>query len=91
MNNLGKQFRYIVVSNHPLQIVGAINACSSLLAEQAGHKALCSSGGGVAASSYSISDLGITTLKGVLEDASRIFQASDLPLLVDIDTGWVVH
>lgn len=84
----GKQFRQAVQQHQPLQIVGAVNAYSAILAEKTGHKALYLSGGGVAACSYGIPDLGITTLKDVLEDASRICNASSLPLLVDIDTGW---
>lgn len=84
----GKLFRQAVNDNNPLQIVGAINAYSGVMAEKTGHKALYLSGGGVAACSHAIPDLGITTLRDVVEDASRICNASDLPLLVDIDTGW---
>ena len=84
----GKKFRNSVQDNHPLQVVGAINAYAAILAEKTGHKALYLSGGGVAASSNGIPDLGITTLNDVVIDASRICNASDLPLLVDIDTGW---
>ena len=84
----GQQFRQAVQNHNPLQIVGAVNAYSAILAEKSGHQALYLSGGGVAACSYGIPDLGITTLKDVLEDASRICNASKLPLLVDIDTGW---
>ncbi|MDA9101934.1 methylisocitrate lyase [Gammaproteobacteria bacterium] len=84
----GKKFRQALVENNPLVIPGAINAYSAILAEQSGHKALYLSGGGVAASSYGIPDLGITTMEDVLIDVRRISNASSLPLLVDIDTGW---
>ena len=86
--NPGKLFRQAVADNHPLQIVGTVNAYSAMMAEKIGHKAFYLSGGGVAACSQAIPDLGITTLNDVVEDASRICNASDLPLLVDIDTGW---
>jgi methylisocitrate lyase len=69
-------------------IVGAINAYSAILAEKQNHKAIYLSGGGVAAASHGIPDLGITTMEDVLVDAKRITSASKLPLLVDIDTGW---
>jgi methylisocitrate lyase len=72
----------------PLQIVGVINAYAARLAEQAGFKALYLSGGGVSASSLGVPDLGIITLDDVLIDARRITDASDLPLLVDVDTGF---
>lgn len=72
----------------PLQIAGAINAYSALLAKRAGFRALYLSGAGVANASYGIPDLGLTTLENVAEDARRITAAVDLPLLVDIDTGW---
>lgn len=72
----------------PLQIAGAINAYSAMLAEQAGMKAIYLSGAGVANASYGMPDLGMTNLSDVVTDASRITQAVDLPLLVDIDTGW---
>lgn len=84
----GKRFREAVEQNNPLQIVGAVNAYGAMLAEKIGHKALYLSGGGVAACSMGIPDLGITTMQDVLTDAMRITDASDLPLLVDIDTGW---
>ena len=84
----GKKFRQALVENNPLVIPGAINAYSAILAEQSGHKALYLSGGGVAAASYGIPDLGITTMEDVLIDVRRISNASSLPLLVDIDTGW---
>src|SRR3990167_10330137 len=73
---------------NPLQIVGAINAYTALLAKQAGFKAIYLSGAGVANASYGLPDLGLTNLTDVLEDARRITSICDLPLLVDIDTGW---
>ena len=84
----GQKFRLAVEQNHPLQVVGAVTAYCAILAEKTGHKALYLSGGGVAASSLGIPDLGITTLHDVCEDARRITAVSGLPLLVDIDTGW---
>lgn len=72
----------------PLQIVGTINAYTALLAKRAGYRAIYLSGGGVAAASYGLPDLGMTSLKDVVEDVYRITAACDLPLLVDIDTGW---
>jgi len=89
MNNTpGNKLRQAVADNHPLQVVGAVTAYCAILAQKTGHKALYLSGGGVAASSLGIPDLGITTLHDVCEDTRRITAASDLPLLVDIDTGW---
>ncbi|MCH8106228.1 MAG: methylisocitrate lyase [Proteobacteria bacterium] len=91
MNNTlspGRRLRQAVEQNNPLQVVGAVNAYNAIMAEKCGHKALYLSGGGVAACSLGIPDLGISTLKDVLEDAARITGASSLPLLVDIDTGW---
>lgn len=84
----GMRFRQAVSTEKPLQIVGAINAYAALLAEHSGHKALYVSGGGVAASSCGIPDLGITTLEDVLIDVRRITDRTALPVLVDIDTGW---
>ena len=84
----GALFRQQVETNHPLQVVGTVNAYSAIMAEKVGHKALYLSGGGVAACSFGTPDLGITTMKDVLEDVLRITDASSLPLLVDIDTGW---
>jgi methylisocitrate lyase len=72
----------------PLQVVGTINAYTALLAKRAGYKAIYLSGAGVANASYGLPDLGMTSLNDVLEDARRITAACDLPLLVDIDTGW---
>ena len=84
----GKKFRDALKKNNPLIIPGAINAYSAILAERAGHKAIYLSGGGVAAASYGLPDLGITSMEDVLIDVKRISNASSLPLLVDIDTGW---
>jgi methylisocitrate lyase len=84
----GEKLRRAVEENNPLQVVGAVNAYSAIMAEKVGHKAIYLSGGGVAACSMGIPDLGITTMKDVLEDVNRITDASSLPLLVDIDTGW---
>jgi len=84
----GKKLREAIGAGKPLQIVGTINAYTALLAEKAGHEAIYLSGGGVAASSLGVPDLGITTLQDVLIDVERITNASSLPLLVDADTGW---
>ena len=91
-SSAGKRFRDALEqqksSNQPLQIVGAINAYTAMMATEVGHKALYLSGAGVANASYGLPDLGMTSLDNVLEDASRITNAVDTPLLVDIDTGW---
>jgi methylisocitrate lyase len=84
----GKKFRQALVNNKPLQIVGTINAYAAMMAKQIGHQAIYLSGGGVANASYGLPDLGITSLNDVLVDVQRISSACDLPLLVDIDTGW---
>ncbi len=84
----GRKFRLALNNNHPLQIVGTINAYSAIMAKQIGHQAIYLSGGGVANASYGLPDLGMTSLNDVLADASRITAACDLPLMVDIDTGW---
>jgi methylisocitrate lyase len=84
----GKRFRLALAEEKPLQIVGTINAFCSKLAEQAGFRAIYLSGAGVANASFSLPDLGITTLNDVLEDIRRITSATTLPLLVDADTGW---
>ena len=84
----GKKFRTALENSNPLLIPGAINAYSAMLAEKAGHKAIYLSGSGVAAASYGLPDLGVTSMKDVLIDAQRITDASSIPLLVDIDTGW---
>ncbi len=88
LDSPGARFRAALNAEHPLQVVGAINAYAARLAEAVGFKALYLSGGGVAASSCGVPDLGITTLEDVLIDARRIADATELPLLVDIDTGW---
>jgi len=77
-----------ISQEQPLQIVGTINAYSAIQAEQTGFKAIYLSGAGVANASHGLPDLGMTGLKDVLEDVRRITSACDLPLLVDIDTGW---
>jgi methylisocitrate lyase len=87
-NTPGNKLRQAVADNHPLQVVGAVTAYCGILAQKTGHKALYLSGGGVAASSLGIPDLGITTLHDVCEDTRRITAVAELPLLVDIDTGW---
>ncbi len=84
----GARFRKALEENDPLQLVGTINAYCAMLAEDSGHKAIYLSGGGVANASYGLPDLGITSLNDVVHDVERICNASDLPLLVDIDTGW---
>ncbi|WP_100657341.1 methylisocitrate lyase [Alteromonas flava] len=84
----GKRFREALAKNHPLQIVGTINAYAAMMAEQIGHQAIYLSGGGVANASYGLPDLGMTSLNDVLVDVQRITAACNLPLLVDIDTGW---
>nr|WP_294864655.1 methylisocitrate lyase [uncultured Pseudogulbenkiania sp.] len=88
MHTPGNRFRQAVEQEKPLQVMGAVNAYAARLAEHAGFKALYLSGGGVAACSCGIPDLGITTLEDVLIDVRRITDATELPLLVDIDTGW---
>ena len=84
----GAKFRQALQANSPLPIVGTINAYSAMLAKRAGHQAVYLSGGGVANASFGLPDLGMTTMNDVLEDARRITAACELPLLVDIDTGW---
>jgi methylisocitrate lyase len=88
LGSAGLRFRQAMEKEKPLQIVGAINAQHALLARQAGFNAIYLSGGGVAAGSLGIPDLGITTLDDVLTDVSRITNVCDLPLMVDIDTGF---
>mgnify|MGYP001791846855 CR=1 FL=1 len=84
----GQRFRIALETERPLQIVGAINAYTAMMAEQTGYRALYLSGAGVANASYGLPDLGMTSLENVVEDASRITGATEAPLLVDIDTGW---
>ena len=91
MSNLssrGVVFRQSLTLEKPLQVVGVLNAYTALLAKEAGFKAIYLSGGGVAAGSLGVPDLGITTLDDVLIDVRRITDACDLPLLVDVDTGF---
>jgi methylisocitrate lyase len=88
IDSAGARLRKALVDESPLQMVGTINAYCALLAEAAGFKAIYLSGGGVAASSFGLPDLGMTNLNDVCEDIRRITSASDLPLLVDADTGF---
>jgi methylisocitrate lyase len=90
MTNLsaGARLRAAVAAEQPLQVVGAVNAYSALLAERSGFRALYLSGAGVANASFGLPDLGITMLNDVCEDVRRITGATGLPLLVDADTGW---
>src|SRR5580700_10729587 len=82
------RLRQVLAEENPLQIVGTINAYTALLAKRAGFRAIYLSGAGVANASYGLPDLGITNLTDVVEDVYRITGVCDLPLLVDIDTGW---
>ena len=84
----GSLFRQVVRDHRPLQVVGSINAMSARLAQRAGHRAIYLSGGGLAANSLGIPDLGISTLDDVLIDVRRLTDACELPLLVDADTGF---
>ena len=88
LTSAGARFRAAIATEKPLQIIGAINAYHAMLATQTGFKALYLSGGGVAAGSLGVPDLGISMLEDVLIDVRRITDAVDTPLLVDIDTGW---
>ncbi len=88
LKSAGSQLRSAIDAERPLQVVGTINAYAALLAQQAGFGAIYLSGAGVANASFALPDLGITTLNDVLEDARRITRATDLPLLVDADTGF---
>jgi len=88
MSTPGQKFRSALTAESPLQIVGALNAYAALLAERAGFRALYLSGAGVANHSYGWPDIGQTSLADVLIDARRIARRVNLPLLVDIDTGW---
>ena len=84
----GARFRAALSAESPLQVMGAITAYAGLMAKRTGYKALYLSGGGVAANSLGVPDLGISTMEDVLTDARRIVDATGMPLLVDIDTGW---
>ena len=88
LTSAGGRFRAALVQERPLQIVGTVNAFSALLAQQAAFRAIYLSGAGVANASFGLPDLGITMLNDVCEDIRRITGATDLPLLVDADTGW---
>jgi methylisocitrate lyase len=88
MNSPGARFRAALAEEKPLMVAGAINAYTARLAEATGFKALYVSGGGVAANSLGMPDLGISTMEDVLIDVRRITEATSLPVLVDIDTGW---
>src|SRR5262249_34640325 len=84
----GARLRAALVSEKPLQIVGTVNPYCAIMAERIGHKALYVSGSGVATASHGLPDLGVTTLNDHLEDTARITSITDLPVLVDVDTGW---
>ena len=84
----GARFRAALAAETPLQVMGAITAYAGLMAKRTGYQALYLSGGGVAANSLGVPDLGISTMEDVLTDARRIVDATGMPLLVDIDTGW---
>jgi len=84
----GHRFREALSQEKPLQIIGVINAYAAMMAKAVGFKAIYLSGAGVANASYGLPDLGLTTLDNVLTDACRLIEAVDLPVLVDIDTGW---
>ncbi|HWU51265.1 MAG TPA: methylisocitrate lyase [Tahibacter sp.] len=84
----GTRFREAVAAEHPLQVVGTITAYAARMAERVGFKAIYLSGGGVAANSLGMPDLGISTMEDVLTDIRRITDVCSLPLLVDVDTGW---
>ena len=88
LNSAGARLRAAADAERPLQVVGAINAYSALLAERSGFRAIYLSGAGVANASFGLPDLGMTSLNDVCEDVRRITSATDLPLLVDADTGW---
>ncbi|MDQ3495486.1 MAG: methylisocitrate lyase [Pseudomonadota bacterium] len=87
-HSAGTRFRTALSEESPLQVMGAITAYAGLMARRVGYRALYLSGGGVAANSLGMPDLGISTMEDVLTDARRIVDATGLPLLVDIDTGW---
>src|ERR1035441_6173525 len=87
-NSAGARFLSALAAEKPLQVVGTINAYAARMAEAVGFRAVYLSGGGVAANSLGVPDLGISTMEDVLTDVRRITDATELPLLVDIDTGW---
>lgn len=88
LQSAGAKLRQAIADENPLQIVGTINAYTAMMAERVGHKALYLSGAGVANASFGLPDLGMTSLNDVCEDIRRITAATDVPLLVDADTGW---
>lgn len=88
IESAGKRFRQAVKDNHPLQVIGVINAYSAIQAEKCGAKALYISGGALAAMTMGVPDLGITSLEDLCIDSRRITGVTNLPLLVDADTGW---
>ena len=88
MDSAGRRLRQAIKTESPLQVVGTINAYTAIMAESVGYQAIYLSGAGVANASYGLPDLGMTSLNDVLEDVRRITNASALPLLVDVDTGW---
>src|SRR4051794_19854500 len=88
LRSAGARLRAALKTERPLQVVGVVHAYAALLAEKSGFKALYLSGAGVANASYGMPDVGITTLDNVLLDVRRIAAATQLPLLVDVDTGW---
>lgn len=88
IQSAGSKFRQALKDEAPLQIVGAINAYTARMAQATGYKALYISGGGVAANSLGMPDLGISTMEDVLTDLRRITDVTTLPVMVDIDTGW---
>ena len=88
LTSAGARFRQAIQSEKPLQVVGTINAYTAMMAERVGHKALYLSGAGVANASFGLPDLGMTSLNDVCEDIRRITSATEVPLLVDADTGW---
>ena len=87
-SSAGHRLRDALAIENPLQVVGTINAYSALMAERVGFRSIYLSGGGVANASYGLPDIGMTTLNDVLEDVRRITSTTELPLLVDADTGW---
>lgn len=89
MTSPGHRLRSAVAAETPLQVAGTTNALCALLAERAGFRAIYLSGAGVANAAFGIPDLGMTTMQNVLEETRRITGVTDLPLLVDVDTGWV--
>ena len=87
-SSAGRRLHDALAIENPLQVVGTINAYSALMAESVGFRSIYLSGGGVANASYGLPDIGMTTLNDVLEDVRRITNTTELPLLVDADTGW---